>query len=155
MMASRCAISSPIEAKHNQPNGEGNRDGSSHEISWNNGAEGPSDDAGINERRQRDQRALLATLLLSRGTPMLTAGDEIGRTQRGNNNAYAQDNETTWLDWANADGALIDFVSRLAQLRRAHPAISADRFLTGAPDRWQRVSRCGMAEGRWRADGRR
>jgi glycogen operon protein len=91
-------------------------------------AEGPSDDAGISERRQRDQRALMATLLLSRGTPMLTAGDELGRTQRGNNNAYAQDNETTWLDWANADGALIDFVSQLAQLRRAHPAISADRF---------------------------
>lgn len=137
------------EAKHNRPNGEENRDGSSHEISWNNGAEGPSDDAGIEERRQRDQRALLATLLLSRGTPMLTAGDEFGRTQRGNNNAYAQDNDTTWLDWANADGALIDFLSRLAQLRRAHPTISADRYLTGAT-----VDSSGIPDAAWlRADG--
>ena len=150
MMALRCATSSPIEAKHNQPNGEENRDGSSHEISWNNGAEGPADDAGINERRQRDQRALLATLLLSRGTPMLTAGDELGRTQRGNNNAYAQDNETTWLDWANADEALIEFVSQLAQLRRSHPAISADRFLTGAA-----VDASGIPDAAWlKADGK-
>ncbi len=138
------------EAKHNQPNGEENRDGSSHEVCWNNGAEGPSDDSGINERRQRDQRALLATLLLSRGTPMLTAGDELGRTQRGNNNAYAQDNETTWLDWANADGALIDFVSQLVQFRRAHPAISADRFLTGAP-----TDGSGIPDAAWlKADGK-
>ncbi|MFM9842340.1 MAG: glycogen debranching protein GlgX [Dongiaceae bacterium] len=137
------------EAKHNQPNGEGNRDGSSHEISWNNGAEGPSEDAGIKERRQRDQHALLATLMLSRGTPMVAAGDEFGRTQQGNNNAYAQDNETTWLDWANADGALINFLSQLAQFRRGHPAISADRLLTGAT-----VDGSGIPDAEWlRADG--
>ncbi len=137
------------KAKHNLPNGEENRDGSNHEISWNNGAEGPSDDAGIIARRRQDQRALLATLLLSRGTPMLTAGDEFGRTQQGNNNAYAQDNETTWLDWADADEALIEFVSQLTQRRRSHPAISADRFLIGAP-----VDGSGIPDAAWlRANG--
>jgi glycogen operon protein len=78
-------------------------------------------------------RALLTTLFVSRGSPMLTAGDEFGRTQRGNNNAYAQDNDVTWLDWENADGDLKAFVGRLIEVRKSHPSLSADRFLTGAP----------------------
>ncbi|HTO85638.1 MAG TPA: glycogen debranching protein GlgX [Methylomirabilota bacterium] len=120
-------------SKHNQANGEGNRDGSAHEVSWNNGVEGPTADADIEARRGRDMRALLATLMVSRGTPMLTAGDEFGRTQQGNNNAYAQDNETTWLDWDKADRTLLEFVAQLVGLRRSHRALSADRFLTGRP----------------------
>jgi len=118
-------------SKRNLPNGEDNRDGSSDEVSWNNGAEGPTADAGVKEHRRRDIRAVLATLMVSRGTPMLTAGDEFGHTQHGNNNGYAQDNETTWLDWKNADDELIEFVSKVAGLRRSHRALSADRFLTG------------------------
>jgi len=117
--------------KHNLPNGEDNRDGGDHEVSWNHGVEGPTTDGGIESRRRRDVRAMLATLMLSRGTPMLTAGDELGRTQHGNNNAYAQDNATTWLDWEHADDALRGFVAGLARLRRAHRALSADGFLAG------------------------
>ncbi len=118
-------------SKHNLPNGEHNRDGGNDDISWNHGAEGETADAGIQERRRRNVRALLATLMLSRGTPMLTAGDEFGRTQRGNNNAYAQDNETTWLDWDNADVDVLDLVSALTRLRRSHRAISTDGFFAG------------------------
>lgn len=103
--------------KNNHANGEGNRDGSDHEPTWPGG----------------DVRALLATLFLSRGIPMLTAGDEFGRTQRGNNNAYAQDNETTWLDWNAADRSLLAFTADLAALRRSFPRLTEDRFLTGAP----------------------
>jgi glycogen operon protein len=105
-------------SKHNLSNGEDNRDGSSDEISWNNGAE-VRRRCRRPDHRRRDVRALLATLMVARGTPMLTAGDEFGRTQQGNNNAYAQDNETTWLDWKNADDERIEFVSRLAELRRS------------------------------------
>jgi len=119
-------------SKHNLSNGEDNRDGSSDEVSWSNGAKGPTADAGVEAHRRRDVRALLATLMVSRGTPMLTAGDEYGRTQEGNNNAYAQDNEATWLDWENADDELIEFVATLAGLRRSHRALSDDRFLAGA-----------------------
>ena len=117
--------------KHNQANGEDNRDGHGENFSWNHGVEGQSDDAGVVEARRRDVRALLATLFVSRGSPMIVAGDEIGRSQRGNNNAYCQDNEILWLDWENADHDLSAFVARLAKLRREHPALSADRFLTG------------------------
>jgi len=117
--------------KHNEANGEQNRDGTSRNLSWNCGVEGPSSDLAVQAQRQRDVRALLATLFLSRGTPMLTAGDEFRRTQFGNNNAYAQDNVVTWLDWIAADEALIAFVGRLAELRRRHPVLSADRFLDG------------------------
>jgi glycogen operon protein len=120
------------ERKHNEANGEGNRDGTDSNYAWNNGAEGPSEDPAIRAARLRDQRALLATLLLSRGTPMLAMGSELGHSQGGNNNAYAQDNATTWLDWAGADPALPGFVARLTELRRTHPALHADRFLTGA-----------------------
>jgi glycogen debranching enzyme GlgX/4-alpha-glucanotransferase len=137
-------------SKHNLPNGEDNRDGSSDDVSWNNGAEGPTADAAVGAQRHRDVRALLTTLMVSRGTPMLTAGDEFERTQRGNNNAYAQDNETTWLDWENADDQLIEFVSRLAELRRSHRALSDDRFLAGAA-----IDESGIPDALWlTSDGR-
>ena len=106
------------EQKHNQANGEHNRDGHGANHSTNCGVEGETDDAAVLALRARLQRALLATLLLAQGTPMLCAGDEFGQTQRGNNNAYCQDNETTWLDWAAADEALIDYTARLVALRR-------------------------------------
>ena len=117
--------------KYNAANGEENRDGTNDNISWSNGAEGPSDDPRIIAARRRDARALLATLLLSRGAPMLSMGDELGRTQGGNNNAYAQDNALSWLDWSKGDADLAAFVSELAALRTAHPALRADRFLAG------------------------
>ncbi len=119
------------EAKHNEANGENNRDGDADSHSWNNGVEGHSDDPAVRNARDRDIRALLATLFLSRGVPMLTAGDEFGRTQHGNNNAYCQDNKGFWLDWENADEALIGFVAELARVRREHSLLRLDRFLTG------------------------
>ena len=117
--------------KHNEANGEGNRDGHNNNHSWNCGVEGPTDDEAINAARKRDVRALLATLLVSRGTPLIQQGDEFGRTQQGNNNAYAQDNEITWVDWEHADGALVDYVSALMDFRRKHAALTHDHFLTG------------------------
>jgi glycogen operon protein len=119
--------------KHNERNGEQNRDGTGENLSWNHGVEGGTHDPGVEEARRVDLRVLLATLYAARGTPMLTAGDEFRRTQGGNNNAYAQDNAVTWLDWANADTELAAFAARLVALRRAHPALSADAFLTGLP----------------------
>ena len=104
--------------KHNHANGEGNRDGHEPSFSINCGAEGPTDAAGVNALRARLQRALLANTLLAQGTPMVCAGDELGRTQRGNNNAYCQDNETSWIDWSQADDALIEFTRRVLALRR-------------------------------------
>ena len=95
--------------KHNEANGENNRDGTSDNESWNCGAEGPTDDPDILALRARQSRAMLTTLMLSFGVPMLLGGDEMGRTQQGNNNAYCQDNEITWFDWANTDTALQDF----------------------------------------------
>jgi len=106
--------------KHNEANGEGNRDGQSHNRSWNGGAEGPTDDPAIQERRARQQRNFLATLLLSQGIPMLLGGDEIGRSQRGNNNAYCQDNEISWFDWAHVDAPLLEFTRHLIRLRKRH-----------------------------------
>jgi glycogen operon protein len=117
--------------KHNEANGEDNRDGHNNNHSWNCGAEGPTDDETINDARKRDVRALLATLFLSRGTILIAQGDEMGRTQRGNNNAYAQDNEITWVDWEHADGTLVDYVAALNAFRKHHPALTADRFLSG------------------------
>jgi glycogen operon protein len=119
--------------KHNAANGEMNRDGHDENFSWNNGVEGPSGDPAVRAARTRDQRALLATLFASRGSIMLTAGDEFGRTQGGNNNAYAQDNATTWLDWTRRDAALEAWVAELAALRRAHPALADPALLTGRP----------------------
>jgi glycogen operon protein len=107
--------------KHNEANGEDNRDGESHNRSWNCGVEGPADDPIVNALRRRQQRSFLATLFLSQGVPMLLGGDELGRTQRGNNNAYCQDNEVSWYDWANADAELLAFTRELSALRRAHP----------------------------------
>ncbi|MBZ9860593.1 glycogen debranching protein GlgX [Mesorhizobium sp. CA12] len=121
------------ERKHNDANGEHNHDGHNDNLSWNNGAEGETDDAAIAKARFDDQRALLATLFASRGTIMLTAGDEFGRTQKGNNNAYAQDNAITWLDWAGRDQALERYASSLSAMRRAFPALSDTHFLTGKP----------------------
>jgi len=121
------------DRKHNEANGEGNRDGHDHNHSWNAGVEGPSDDPAIVALRGRLQRALLATLLLSQGTPMLCAGDELGHSQRGNNNAYCQDNATSWIDWARADDALIAFTAQLLALRRTHRPLG-DRWYTGGLD---------------------
>ena len=121
-------------AKHNHANGEQNRDGTDANNSWNNGAEGESADAAIQARRAADMRALLATLLTARGTPMLNMGDEAGRSQGGNNNAYAQDNALSWFDWDTADSALVDFAARLIAARRAHPALHGSTPLTGAGD---------------------
>jgi pullulanase/glycogen debranching enzyme len=104
--------------RHNLANGEGNRDGHGHNLSINGGIEGPTDDAVVNALRGRLQRALLATTLLAQGTPMLAAGDEIGHTQRGNNNPYCQDNEITWIDWEHADADLCAYTARLLELRR-------------------------------------
>jgi glycogen operon protein len=122
--------------KHNEANGEGNRDGHSHNLSWNCGAEGPTDDPEINALRDRQIRNMLATLLLSKGTPMLLAGDELGRTQQGNNNAYCQDNEISWVDWnMGARGeALTRFTARVSALRRRFPLLTRGRFLNGEWD---------------------
>ncbi|MBN9557330.1 MAG: glycogen debranching protein GlgX, partial [Alphaproteobacteria bacterium] len=117
--------------KHNEANGEDNRDGTDENFSWNNGVEGPAKRPETVAERVGDVRAMLATLYLARGTPMLTAGDEFGRTQNGNNNAYAQDNSITWLDWAGADMELSRFVAGLIALRKNHPGVSANRFLDG------------------------
>jgi isoamylase len=118
--------------KHNEANGEGNRDGTGDNRSWNCGAEGPAADPGIRALRSRQSRAMLATLMLSFGVPLLLGGDEMGRTQRGNNNAYCQDNELTWFDWANTDSGLLGFAKRLIAFRRAHPVFRRRRFLAGA-----------------------
>ncbi|MEF8768091.1 glycogen debranching protein GlgX [Candidatus Accumulibacter contiguus] len=119
------------QKKHNELNGEENRDGHGHNHAWNCGEEGVSTDPVVLERRRRLQRTLLATLMLSQGVPMLQSGDEIGRTQAGNNNAYCQDNAMTWLDWKNADAELIDFVAGLIDLRRRFPQLRQHRWLTG------------------------
>jgi isoamylase len=122
--------------KHNEANGEDNRDGTSDNRSWNCGAEGPTEDAAILALRARQARNFLATLLLSQGTPMLLAGDEFGRTQRGNNNAYCQDNEISWLDWSASDSGvpLQQFVRELTALRAKFPILRRRRFLTGQYD---------------------
>jgi len=121
--------------KHNEANGEDNRDGHSHNLSWNHGAEGPTDDQDIVALRERQKRNFLATLLLSQGIPMLCAGDEFGRTQNGNNNAYCQDNETSWIDWSLDENgrALLQFVRRMIEIRRDHPAFRRRDFFQGRP----------------------
>jgi glycogen operon protein len=122
--------------KHNEANGEDNRDGHSHNRSWNHGAEGPTEDESIRALRKRQMKNLLATLLLSQGTPMLLAGDEFARTQRGNNNAYCQDNEISWVDWNHDDRArrLVRFVQKLTGLRQKYPILRRARFLKGEFD---------------------
>ncbi|MDL9937443.1 glycogen debranching protein GlgX [Gordonia sp. ABSL1-1] len=124
--------------KHNEANGEGNRDGESHNRSWNCGVEGPTDDPDILELRARQQRNILATLFLSQGTPMISHGDEIGRTQLGNNNVYCQDSELAWMDWelAAKNNDLLEFTRRAIALRTAHPVFRRRRFFAGKPIRW-------------------
>lgn len=119
--------------KHNEDNNENNRDGTDHNLSWNHGCEGPTDDPAISALRQRQMRNMLATLLLAQGTPMLLAGDEFGRSQRGNNNAYCQDNELSWVDWdIDDDGqALLAFSRRLIAVRQRYPILHRQRFLVG------------------------
>ena len=124
------------DKKHNEANGEHNNDGSNDNRSWNCGAEGPTEDAGIKALRGRQMRNFLATLLLSQGTPMLLAGDEFARTQEGNNNAYCQDNAISWIDWSFADKnqTQVKFVQKLTALRAKYPILRRNRFLTGAYD---------------------
>jgi isoamylase len=131
------------DGKHNDANGEGNRDGTDDNRSWNHGAEGETDDPAVLALRARQQRNFLATLLLSQGTPMLLGGDELGRTQSGNNNAWCQDNELSWFDWEAADDGLLRFARHAIRLRREHPVFRRVSFFTGAstvgtglPDVW-------------------
>ncbi|ALE06992.1 glycogen debranching protein [Arthrobacter sp. ERGS1:01] len=121
------------ESKHNEANGEDNRDGESNNRSCNFGAEGPTDDPAILTLRARAQRNFLATLLLAQGVPMILHGDELGRSQNGNNNAYAQDSALSWVNWESADAGLTDFVARLGRLRAAHPVFRRRRFFDGRP----------------------
>ncbi|MFI0847658.1 glycogen debranching protein GlgX [Mesorhizobium sp. IMUNJ 23232] len=131
------------ERKHNEANGEMNRDGHNENFSWNNGIEGETADAAILAERRRDLKALLATLFFSRGTIMLTAGDEFGRSQQGNNNAYAQDNPISWLDWRNRDKVLEEFAFTLAAIRRELPTLRDCTFLTG------RANEAGLPDVEW------
>ncbi|MBD0322450.1 MAG: glycogen debranching enzyme, partial [Aldersonia sp.] len=123
--------------KHNEANGEDNRDGESHNRSWNCGVEGPTDDPEVLELRGRQSRNILATLVLSQGTPMLAHGDELGRTQQGNNNVYCQDSELSWMDWSmiEKDSDLLDFTRNVITLRRKHPVFRRRRFFEGGPIR--------------------
>ena len=122
------------DRKHNEANGEDNRDGSDHNLSWNCGVEGDTDLLVVTTLRNKLSRALLATLMLSRGVPMLLGGDEIGRTQRGNNNAYAHDSAVSWYDWSRVDLPLLAFTARLIALRKSTPQLCTGRWLTGRPD---------------------
>jgi len=119
--------------KHNEANGENNNDGESFNRSWNCGVEGPTDDPAVSELRARQKRNFLATMLLSQGVPMLLGGDEMGRTQGGNNNAYCQDDEVSWFDWDHRDGELVAFTQRLISLRRSHPVFRRRHFFQGQP----------------------
>jgi glycogen operon protein len=146
-------------AKHNHANGEDNRDGRDGELCANFGAEGPTDDAGINATRDRARRAMLATLLLAQGTPMLCAGDEMGNSQCGNNNAYCQDNETTWLDWGRADDHLTGLVAALLALRAREPLLRHPRWFATGPGEasiaWYAPSGHEMAPHDWHDTGQR
>jgi glycogen operon protein len=137
--------------KHNEANGEGNNDGTDDNRSWNHGVEGPTDDPAVNALRVRQQRNFLATLFLSQGVPMLLGGDEFGRSQRGNNNAWCQDNELSWFRWTEADEELTEFTRRLIALRQAHPVFRRSRFLSG-----HEIKGSGLPDVWWfRPDGRR
>ncbi|CAN5708724.1 hypothetical protein BH18ACI5_BH18ACI5_01830 [soil metagenome] len=129
--------------KHNEANGEESRDGESHNRSWNAGGEGQSSNPEVIALRNRQMRNFLATLLLSQGVPMILGGDEIGRTQRGNNNAYCQDNELSWYDWESADMALLQFTRRLVRLRHRHPVFCRRRWFQGRPIHGTAVSDIG------------
>ncbi|MBO6852672.1 MAG: glycogen debranching protein GlgX [Marivivens sp.] len=143
--------------KHNEANGEANRDGHSHNYSDNCGAEGPTDDPEINAHRARRRRNMMATLMLSQGTPMILAGDELGNTQGGNNNAYCQDNAISWIDWQDVDAEFLAFCKRLIAFRKAHPILKQKRFLharprlvDGQPDLfWRRADGTPMGDADW------
>jgi glycogen operon protein len=138
--------------KHNEANGEDNRDGESYNRSWNCGYEGPTDDPEVNALRARQQRNFLATLLLSQGVPMISHGDELGRTQQGNNNGFCQDNELTWVDWKNLDVDLLAFTRYVSSLRHDHPVFRRRRFFDGLPV--GRRGRKGLPDIAWlRPDG--
>ena len=138
--------------KHNEANGEDNRDGESYNRSWNCGHEGPTNDPEVNALRARQQRNFLATLLLSQGVPMISHGDELGRTQQGNNNGFCQDNELTWIDWKNLDVDLLAFTRYVSSLRRDHPVFRRRRFFDGLPV--GRRGRKGLPDIAWlRPDG--
>ena len=140
------------DSKHNEANGQDNQDGTDDNHSWNCGVEGPTDDPVVLALRARQSRAMLATLLLSFGIPMLAGGDEIGRTQQGNNNAYCQDNEISWFDWSQQDGSLGDFTKKLIALRRTHPVFRRSRFLAGVQAselRWFTFAGTGMTADGW------
>jgi glycogen operon protein len=150
------------EQKHNEANGEDNNDGESHNRSWNHGVEGATDDEEVLALRARDQRNLLATLLLSQGVPMLLHGDELGRTQGGNNNVYAQDSEISWVHWDKADRTLLEYTSALIRLRREHPTFRRKRFFAGQAVRdgerlddiiWLHPDGRPMADDDWNAGG--
>ncbi len=139
--------------KHNDANGEDGRDGTDDNRSWNCGAEGPTDDPAVSDLRRRQERNLLATLFLSQGVPMLLGGDELGRTQGGNNNAYCQDNRTSWYDWEHVDEDLLAWTRRLIDLRRRHPVLRRRRFFQGRPLR-ERTSDDSLPDLAWfRPDG--
>jgi isoamylase len=129
-------------AKHNDANGEDNRDGESHNRSWNHGEEGPTEDSEVHALRERTKRNFIATLLLSQGVPMISHGDELGRTQGGNNNVYAQDNEMSWVDWDDArdNAVLTEFTARLAALRAEHPVFRRQRFFQSRPIRGSSIN---------------
>jgi isoamylase len=138
--------------KHNEANGESNRDGASDNRSWNSGAEGPTTDSSIVALRAERVRAMLTTLLLSFGVPMLLGGDELGRTQHGNNNAYCQDNEISWIDWSAVDQDLLSFTKNLVAFRRSHPVFRRRRFLTGIEARelgWFTPAGTAMTQADW------
>jgi glycogen operon protein len=145
--------------KHNEANGEENRDGESHNRSWNCGDEGPSDKPEVKALRARQMRNFLTTLFLSQGVPMLLGGDEIGRSQRGNNNGYCQDNEISWYDWEHADESLLQFTRRLLKLRHRHPVFCRRRWFQGRPIHGTEVSDIGwftaagteMSDNDWQA----
>ncbi|SFE00402.1 glycogen debranching protein GlgX [Thermophagus xiamenensis] len=126
--------------KHNEKNGEENKDGESHNLSWNHGAEGPTDDPAIQKLRRQQIMNFISTLFLSQGVPMLVAGDELGKTQQGNNNAYCQDNEISWINWDNADLPLIDFTSKLIHFRKNHPVFCRRKWFKYQPIRGKDVT---------------
>jgi glycogen operon protein len=148
------------DGKHNEANGEGNRDGTDENISWNSGVEGPTDDPAVRALREQRIRTFLATLLISQGVPMLCGGDEVGRTQQGNNNAYCQDNDVSWFDWTLDDRArrLLDVTRKLIRFRQTHPELRRRKFFQGRPLcsadmkdlTWHRPDGGEMAEPEWR-----
>ncbi len=135
--------------KHNEANGENSRDGSNDNRSWNHGVEGDTDEPKISSARSRTQRNLLATLFISQGTPMLVAGDELGRTQGGNNNAYCLDSEVSWIDWANVDTALLDFVRALLLVRRTSAVLRQREWIADAGAQWFAPDGSEMTIARW------